>query len=84
MIIVNRTGRSNEDLLKIARHRESTSEKSFFFIFLLFIFVVGFIADLRGSYNPAFYTAGSLQFLRLGFSSYLTVARTVIFRQHRL
>lgn len=37
-----------------------------FFIFLLFIFVVGFIADLRGSYNPAFYTAGSLQIFAVG------------------
>ena len=45
---------------------EKVPAMNLFFIFLLFFFVIGFIADLRGSYIPAFYTAGSLQIFAVG------------------
>ena len=35
-------------------------------VFLLSVFITGFIADSFGSYNPAFYLEGSVQILAVG------------------
>jgi len=37
-----------------------------FLTFRLSVFLTGFIADSFGSYNPAFYLAGSVQILAAG------------------